>query len=32
MADAIRQIGLSEVTYYCWRQAFGGLKIEQVNA
>src|SRR5262245_135034 len=31
MADAIRQIGMSEVTYYRWRQEFGGLKIEQVK-
>jgi transposase InsO family protein len=31
MADAIRQIGVSEVTYYWWRQEFGGLKIEQVK-
>ena len=29
MADAIRQIGVSEVTFYRWRQEFGGLKIEQ---
>src|SRR5437762_659197 len=26
--DAIRQIGVSEVTYYRWRQEFGGLKTE----
>jgi transposase-like protein len=26
MVDAIRQIGVSEVTYYRWRQEFGGLK------
>ena len=26
IADAIRQIGVSEVTYYRWRQEFGGLK------
>ena len=26
MVDAIRQIGVSEVTYYLWRQEFGGLK------
>src|SRR5215813_6065420 len=32
MVDAIRQIGVSEVTYYRWRQEFGGLKIEQVRA
>ena len=25
MADAIRQIGVSEVTFYRWRQEFGGL-------
>jgi transposase-like protein len=31
MADAIRQIGVSEVTYYRWRQEFGGLQIEQVK-
>jgi len=29
MADAIRQIGVNEVTYYRWRQEFGGLKTEQ---
>jgi hypothetical protein len=27
----IRQIGVTEVTYYRWRQEFGGLKIEQVR-
>jgi putative transposase len=31
MADAIRQIGVSEVTFYRWRQEFGGLKIDQVK-
>ena len=31
MAGAIRQIGVSEVTYYRWRQEFGGLKIEQIK-
>ena len=31
IADAIRQIGVSEVTYYRWRQEFGGLKIDQVK-
>jgi putative transposase len=31
MADAIRQIGVSEVSFYRWRQEFGGLKIEQVK-
>ena len=31
VADAIRQIGVGEVTYYRWRQEFGGLKISQVK-
>ena len=31
MADAIRQIGVSEVTYYRWRQEYGGLKTDQVK-
>ena len=39
IVDAIRQIGVSEVTYYRWRQEFyyrwrqefGGLKTEQVK-
>jgi putative transposase len=31
MADAIRQIGVSEVTFYRWRQEFGGLKTDQVR-
>jgi transposase-like protein len=31
IADAIRQIGVSEVTFYLWRQEFGSLKTEQVK-
>jgi len=31
MVDAIRQIGVSEVTFYRWRQEFGGLKTDQVK-
>src|SRR5438105_10793797 len=31
IADAVRQIGVSEVTYYRWRQEFGGLKTDQVK-
>jgi putative transposase len=31
IADAIRQIGVSEVTYYRWRKEYGGLKTEQVK-
>jgi putative transposase len=31
MAEAIRQVGVSEVTFYRWRQEFGGLKIEQIK-
>ena len=31
VVDAMRQIGISEVTYYRWRQEFGGLKTAQVK-
>ena len=31
VADAIRSIGVTEVTYYRWRQEFGRLKAEQVR-
>ena len=31
MADASRSIGVTEVTYYRWRQEFGGLKSNQVK-
>src|SRR5947209_20502743 len=31
VAEAIRSIGISEVTYYRWRQEFGGLKSDQVK-
>lgn len=31
MADAIRAIGVTEVTYYRWRQEYGGLKSGQVR-
>jgi putative transposase len=31
IADAIRTIGVSEVTYYRWRQEFGGLKSDQMK-
>src|SRR2546421_10290766 len=29
VAEAIRSIGISEVTYYRWRQEFGGVNIDQ---
>ena len=31
LAEAIRSIGVTEVTYYRWRQEFGGLKSDQVK-
>ncbi len=31
MANAIRQFGVTEVTYYRWRQEYGGLKTDQVR-
>ena len=31
VAEAIRAIAVSEVTYYRWRQEYGGLKSDQVK-
>ena len=31
VADSVRDIGVTEVTYYRWRQEFGGLKSDQVK-
>ena len=31
IADAIRAIGVTEVTYYRWRSEYGGLKGDQVK-
>ena len=31
VAEAVRAIGVTEVTYYRWRQEFGGLKLDQVR-
>jgi hypothetical protein len=31
VADAVRAIFVTEVTYYQWRQEFGGLKSDQVR-
>ena len=31
VADAVRTIGVTEVTYYRWRQEYGGLKSDQVK-
>lgn len=30
-SDAIRQIGVTEATFYRWRQEYGGLKGDQVR-
>ncbi len=30
-ADAIRQIGVTEVTYYRWRRECGGMKTDQLK-
>jgi len=29
--DAIRLIGVTDATYYRWRQEYGGLKVDQVK-
>ena len=31
VADAVRAIGTTEVTYYRWRKEFGGLKPDQIK-
>jgi putative transposase len=31
VADAVRAVGVTEVTYYRWRQEYGGLKADQVK-
>jgi transposase len=31
VAEAVRAIGVTEVTYYRWRQEYGGLKSDQVR-
>ena len=31
VADAVRSIGTTEVTYYRWRKEFGGPKTDQVK-
>ena len=31
MVDAIRQVGVSEVSYYRWRKEYGGLKTDQLK-
>ena len=31
VADAVRSIGVTEVTYYRWRSEYGGLKADQVR-
>ena len=31
MADAVRVIGVTEATYYRWRNEYGGLKGDQVR-
>lgn len=31
VAEAIRAIGVTEVTYYRWRREYGGLQLDQVK-
>jgi transposase-like protein len=31
IADAVKSIGVTEVSYYRWRREFGGLKSDQVK-
>ena len=31
IADAIRQIGVTSVTYYRWRKEYGGMQVDQLK-
>ena len=31
MADAVRQIGVSELTFYRWRKEYGGMSRDQLR-
>ena len=31
VAESVRSIGVTEVTYYRWRKEYGGLKLDQVK-
>lgn len=31
VADSVRSIGVTEVTYYRWRKEYGGLKLDQIK-
>ena len=31
VADAVRSIGVTQVTYYRWRREYGGLQMDQVK-
>jgi len=31
MADAVRQVGVSELTYYRWRKQYGGMSRDQLR-
>ena len=31
VVDAIRQIGVTEVTYYRWRREYGGMRTDQLK-
>ena len=31
VVDAVRSIGVTDVTYYRWRSEFGGLKTDQIK-
>ena len=31
MAEEVRQLGISEVTFYCWRKEYGGMSGDQLR-
>jgi transposase-like protein len=32
MEEVLRQLGISDATYYKWRKQYGGLRIDQANS
>lgn len=31
IAEAVRQLGISDMTYYKWRKEYGGLRVDQAK-
>ena len=31
MGEAVRKLGISQQTYYCWRKEYGGMRVDQAR-